>query len=251
MNEPSLSVQAPAQDRGVDKPAAVVFRAGLCRRRRWTGRRADRSAAQLLFERGARLDRAASHRLSHDLQFSLDHQAGLRRAVGFRAAVRLSPQNLPHRRQHCRSRGLPLDHPTDGAEPAGVGPADHGLCHGDIEHRVRGGAGGERTKARGERQVRQSTMAVVQHRRHGRRDRRRSADSAPVAERGAARCRCHRRRRTGCGAVRHRLSDPREEGARRYCGAARHLRQSERPLAKNASCGSSGVFCFSITSVPA
>ena len=41
--------------------------------------------------------------------------------------------------------------------------------------------------------------------------------AAPVAERGAARRRCHRRRRAAGGAVRHGLSDPREEDARRYC----------------------------------
>ena len=74
----------------------------------------------------------------------------------------------------------------------------HGLCHGDIEHAVRRGAGGERPAAQRERDFRQSAMALVQHRRHDRRHRRRPARAASRAGFGPA---CRRRHRRGRAAL--------------------------------------------------
>ena len=168
----------------------------------------------------------------------------------FRAAVRLSPQSLSHRRQYRRGRRVPVGDAANFAEPTGLGARDHGLCHGDLEHRLRRGAGGERTTARRERPIRQSAMAVVQRRRHGGRDRRRALAQLLSPGVGAARRRRDRRRGAGCGPVRRDFSHPRAAGAHRRSGAARHASALSWPHSKNASCGSSGCFSFSITSAP-
>ena len=157
-----------------DQPAAAVLCDRLRGRRPRPGRRADRPAAELLSETGARLDAVAGHRLSDGLQFSLDHQAGLRRLFRFRAAVRLSAQELSGRRQHRRDRRLSLGHAALLRRATSSGRLQtHRLCHGDLEHGLRRRAGGERAKARRERPLRQPAMALVQRRRHGQRHRRR------------------------------------------------------------------------------
>ena len=215
-----------------DRAAADIFCAGLCRRGFRPSRRPDRAAAQLLFEGGSWLDGASGQRLSHDLQFSLDHQADLRRVFRFRAAVRLSPQALSPRRQCRRGRRLLLGHPAHRARSFVLGARAHRLRHGDIEHRMRGRAGGERTAARRERPLRQSAMAVVQRRHDGRLDRRRGTHAAPVAGCGAAYRGGNRRRCAVGGPVRDDLSDPGQEDAHRSSGAARDLRQSRDRIQK-------------------
>ena len=106
-----------------------------------------------------------------------------------------------------------------------LGARAHRLRHGDIEHRMRGRAGGERAAARRERPIRQSAMAVVQRRHDGRLDRRRRAHAAPVADCGAA-YRCGNRRRCAVGGpVRDDLSDPGQEDA------ASTFRRCARPSA--------------------
>ena len=93
----------------------------------------------------------------------------------------------------------------------------HRLCDGDIEHAVRRGAGRERPAAERKRHFRQSAMALVQHRRHGRRHCRRPAGAAPRAR--------HRRctsppRSSPCAPfaviVGTRVSDPREKNRGQY-----------------------------------
>ena len=192
----------------------------------------------------------AGQRLPDHLQFSLDHQTGLRRLFRLRAAVRLSPQGLSDRRQYRRDRRLPLGDAALFAKPSCLGARGHGLRHGDLKHRLRRRAGGERTKARRERPLRQPAMALVQRRRHGERHRRRRVDAAAAAAVGAACRRCDRGSGAACGPVRRDFSHPRAAGAHptfRRCAAAS---APSLPRSKNASCGSWACFSFSTISAP-
>ena len=103
---------------------------------------------------------------------------------------------------------------------------DYRLRHGDFEHAVRRRAGGERPAASRERHLRQSAMAVVQHRRHGGRDHRRPAGPASAAGRRAA-----QRRRDHCrvapfavivGAL---VSGPRAKSLDQSAGHEKHARR--------------------------
>ena len=234
-----------------NKPSADILRPGLCRRRSGADRRTDRPAAQLLSQGSARLDPVPGHGLSRRLQCAVDHQTGLRADFGFRPAVRLSPQIVSHPRQSRRGRRLSL---VDATLPAGRSrdrPDDHGLCHGDFEHAVRRGARGERPEAQRERRVRQPAMALVQHRRHGGRNRRRPARAAPRAGVGPAHGSRRHRGRALCRHHRRIVFDSRNGKQKSICKA--HATRSAALLrpSRDASCGSWQLSSFSTISVPA
>ena len=135
-----------------DRPPAppstdAVLRHRLRRRRDRPGpRRRHLPAAELLPE-SERLDAGRGHRLFRRAELPLGHQAGVRPGVGFRAAVRLSPQELPGAVQPRRHRRLCLDRPAERAGAARAAARAHLLCHGDVEHAVRRPAGREQRAA--------------------------------------------------------------------------------------------------------
>ena len=149
MNEPPLALAAAemTDSRANISRLLFFFGACLCRGGARPDRRADLPAAELLSERSAWLDAGASHRLSHCFQSAVDHQAALRHGFRFRAAVRLSAQELSDPRQYCGDRRIFLGHAASRADRHRLRVDAHGLRHGDIEHAVRRGAGGERPTA--------------------------------------------------------------------------------------------------------
>jgi len=157
------------------------------------------------------MDAGSGHWLSDGVEPSLDHQAGLRHCLGLSAAPRLPPKKLPNFRELDGRRRLLLGHADHLAGRDHHRAAAVRLWHGNIEHDLRRHPRRERPEIGRQRCLRQSAMAVVQHRGDGERPFWWSAGREADPGRGVAqRCRDHCLRsvdRSLCG----RVSDPRGE----------------------------------------
>ena len=81
----------------------------------------------------------------------------------------------------CAAAGYAVIARLSRARRVRAAAAAHLLRHGDRQHAVRRAAGGERPELPAQQHVRQPAVAVVLHRHHGERVRRRRAGRAPAA----------------------------------------------------------------------
>ena len=156
------------------------------------------------------------------LQFSLDHKAGLRRLFRFRAAFRLSAEELSDCRQYRRDRRLPLDHAALPRRATWFGRCKLTAYAMAISSTVCGAVlveNGQRLGESGRFVNQQWLWFNVAAMASG--HRRRSLVQWLPPTHGAARRRRHRRRRAGCGAVRHAVSCAGGANASRRSGARR------------------------------
>ena len=177
---PQTAMRRNTRDRPI---SAAVLRAGLRGRGPRANRRTHFAAAQLLSQGSARLDAGPDHRLLtiFNLPWIIKPVYGLISdfvpLFGYRRKSYLLIANV------AAIGGLLWATRIVAPSELVLALHAHGLCDGDIEHAVRRRTGRERPKVRRERRLRQSAMALVQHRVDGRRDPRRptGSDLAPTS----------------------------------------------------------------------
>ena len=199
------------------QPPDAVLRHRLPRRGHRPGARRHHPPTADQLPEDARLDPARGHRLFRRAEFPVGHQAGLRSDLRFRAAVRLSPHQLPAAGQRRRRPRLCRRRLVERAGRVRAVPAAHLLRHGDREHAVRRPAGRKRPHVPAKQPVRRAAVAVVLRRDHGerpggRRAGRESVRLGSLESRRRHRCPGAARGRDRDAAVAHRSKEPGQPG---------------------------------------